>query len=99
MPCSRVKVQGRLCSPAMRGSIRGAAEGARRKQAELAPSGPPPPHRGGGENTPYQTFTRFSGGRYILSPGFTSKAAYQSSRFRTVKARYWSGAWPSVMIC
>ena len=49
--------------------------------------------------SPYQTFTRFSGGRYIASPGFTPNAAYQSSRFRTVKARYWAGAWPSVINC
>ena len=44
----------------------------------------------------YQTFTRFSGARYSLSPGFTSNAAYQASRLRTVSARYWPGAWPSV---
>ncbi len=38
-------------------------------------------------NFRYQTFTRFSGGRYSASPGLIPNASYQASRLRTVRAR------------
>ncbi len=41
-----------------------------------------PRHEGG-----YQTFTRCAGSRCSFWPGFTSNAAYQASRLRTVSAR------------
>jgi len=43
----------------------------------------------------HQIRTRCSGDRYSFSPGFTSKAPYHASRFRTVLARYSGGAWAS----
>lgn len=39
----------------------------------------------------YQIFTRSSGARYSVWPGFTSKSEYQASMLRTVSARYWAG--------
>ena len=45
----------------------------------------------------YQMLTRCSGGRYMASPGCTSKAACQASRLRTTPlVRYSGGAWGSV---
>ena len=35
----------------------------------------------------YQTLTRFAWARYRTCPGFTGKAAYQASKFRTVQIR------------
>ncbi len=40
----------------------------------------------------YQIRTRSGGGRNNAAPGRTLNAAYQSSMFRTVCARYWDGA-------
>src|SRR4051794_31868452 len=42
--------------------------------------------------TAYQTWTRCSGGRYSLSPGWMLNALYQASTFRTIPlTRYFAG--------
>src|SRR5262249_43513323 len=46
----------------------------------------------------YHTRTRSLGARYIACPDFTSNAAYQASRLRTVRARYLDGECPSTIM-
>ncbi len=50
--------------------------------------GPRRPGKAGAGRIGHQTFTRLSGARYSLSPGFTLNAVYQASMLRTVSARY-----------
>ena len=47
----------------------------------------------------YQIFTRWSGAKYSVSPGFTSNEPYHASMFRTVSARYSAGECESVATC
>ena len=47
-----------------------------------------------------QTLTRCSGGRYMVSPGFTPDAWYQSPKLRTMPlTRYLSGEYGSLSSC